>query len=64
MTEAETEILQMLRDIKDDLDFIKVRLSVEEIPEGDLSPSQIRDLEQALKDLKEGKVVRLDEIHL
>jgi len=64
MTQSETEILRMLRDIKDDLEYIKLRLSVEEVREQDLSPSEARDLKQALKELKEGKVVKLDEIHL
>ena len=54
----------MLRGIKDDMEYIKLRLSVEEVREEDLSPSEARDLKQALKELKEGKVVKLDEIHL
>ena len=64
MTQPDTEILRMLRDIKDDLEYIKLRLSVEEVREEDLSLSEARDLKQALKELKEGKVVKLDEIHL
>ena len=63
MGRPETEILRMLRGIKDDMEYIKLRLSVEEVREEDLSPSEARDLKQALKELKEGKVVKLDGIH-
>jgi len=59
---VETQILDLLKSIKQDTEYIKLKMNIEEVGIEELSEEERRDLEEALKDLKEGKAVKIDEL--
>ena len=58
----EEQFLQLLQSIKEDTEYIKLRLSIENVSLEDLSKEEKSDLDEAIKDLENGKAVKLDEL--
>ena len=59
---VETQILDLLKSIKQDTEYIKLKMNIEEVGIEELTEEERRDLKEALKDLKEGKAVKIDEL--
>jgi hypothetical protein len=58
----EEQFLQLLQSIKEDTEYIKLRLSIVNVDLEELTEEEKRDLDEAIKDLKNGKAVKLDEL--
>jgi len=56
------EILDMLKSIKQDTEYIKVKMSIEEVDAGELSEDEKLDLKEAFGDLKTGRAIKLHEL--
>jgi hypothetical protein len=58
----EEQLFQLLQSIKADTEYIKRRLSIEEVDSEELTEVEMSDFEEAIRDFEQGKAVNLDEL--
>jgi len=56
------DILDIVKGIKKDIEFIKHKIEIEEVETGGLSSEEKKDLDEATKDVKKGEAVKLDDL--
>lgn len=62
MAAKSKEILDILKSIKEDTEYIKLKMSIEEVDIEELSEDEKLDLKEGLEDLKIGRAVKLHEL--